>query len=173
MHLAMICIVYNLCVCSLSNISDTFWLSRYFQKTCKNERCVLYLILEMPLRRIENAHDFGNYFRAFCRTFLSPHPALFCCFFDDSQSCRMVKKTPRRVQLLIPWLVFEFVARKFPWHIFCPCFSRRTSPCYQVFQSTPHCAKKFLNSFKKIEKFKNLLRFFHLHKYSFYARIFA
>lgn len=56
----------------------------------------------MPSSRIENAHDFGNYFRAFCRTFLSPHSARFCYFFDDSQSCHMVKKTPRRMQLLIP-----------------------------------------------------------------------
>ena len=142
---------------SPSNISDTFWLSRHFQKTCKNEWCVLYLILEMPLRRIENAHDFGNYFRAFCRTFLSTHPAHFCCFFDYSQSCRMVKKTPRRVQLLIPWLAFGFVARKFPWRIFVRAFSLPPN-----FAKPPILRKKFFELLKKNRKIQKSFAIFSL-----------
>lgn len=87
MHFAVICIVYNLAFVPLQIYQIHSDCQDIFKKL---------LILEMPLRRIENAHDFGNYFRAFCRTFLSPHSARFCYFFDDSQSYHMVKKnTPK------------------------------------------------------------------------------
>ena len=101
MHFAVTCIVYNLAFVPIQIYQIHSDCQDIFKKLAKTNAVVLYLILEMPLRRIENAHDFGNYFRAFCRTFLSPHSTRFCYFFDDSQSCRMVKKTLRRVQLLI------------------------------------------------------------------------